>query len=208
MQLILSPLREEWKEKEMEEVQKLAGRISGEEKGIFGDLADVFTHILPGFFGPVEFLKTEKKEEAPLEFRLTPGEKEQLKALEENLGKNAFRTKMRLIYIGKRKGFDMSYISAFFGAIRQFNDLNSNTLKPSNLSKTYAYYVATDMRANYRRRKIYRRFRDRDMDGEKIVFSTTELATLWHFPNMNIKAPSLTRVESKKGSAPFNLPVK
>ena len=94
------------------------------------------------------------------------------------------------------------------GAIKQFSDLNSNSMKPDNGSKTYAYYVATDARQNYRRRKIYRRYRDRDMDGAKVVFSTTEMATLWHFPNMNIKAPSVTRVESKKGSAPFNLPVK
>jgi hypothetical protein len=208
LQFILVPLREEWREKEMQEVQKLAGRISGKGKGLLGDLADVFTHILPGIFGPVEFSKTEKKEEAPLEFRLTPMEKDQLKALEENLGKNVYRTKMRFLYIGKKKGFDMSYVSAFFGAMRQFSDLNANTLKPSSLSKTYAYYVATQTRADYRRRKIYRRYRDRDMDGEKIVFSTTELATLFHFPNMNIKAPSLTRVESKRGSAPFNLPVK
>jgi len=115
---------------------------------------------------------------------------------------------MRFIYIGKKKGYDMAYVSAFFGAVRQFSDLNLNTLKPDNQSKTYAYYVATEARANYRRRKIYRRYRDRDMDGYKAVFSTTELATLFHFPNMNIKAPSVTRVESKKGSAPFNLPVK
>jgi hypothetical protein len=208
VQWILSPLKEAWREDEMKEVQKLAGRIGKKEKGILDDLVDVFTHIFPGFFGPVEFPKTEKKEEAPLEFRLTPVEKEQLKALEENLGKNAFRTKMRFVYIGKREGFDKAYISAFFGAMRQFSDLNSNTLKPDNQSKTYAYYVATDARSNYRRRKIYRRYRDRDMDGYKAVFSTTELATLFHFPNMNIKAPSVTRVESKKGSAPFNLPVK
>jgi hypothetical protein len=208
VQYLFYPLKEVWREDEMKEVQKLAGRISGKEKGIFGDLADVFTNILPGIFGPVEFAAAEKKEEAPLEFRLTPMEKEQLKALEENLGKNAFQTKVRFIYIGKKKGFNKSYISAFFGAIKQFADLNSNALKPDNQSKTYAYYVATDMRSNYRRRKIYRRYKDRDMDGYKAVFSTTELATLFHFPNMNIKAPSITRVESKKGSAPFNLPVK
>jgi hypothetical protein len=208
VQYLFYPLKEIWRKDEMKEVQKLAGRVSRKEKGILGDLADVFTHIFPGLLGPVEFPKTEKKEEAPLEFRLTPVEKEQLKALEENLGKNSFKTKIRFIYIGKRKGFAMSYVNAFFGAIKQFADLNSNSLKPDNQSKTYAYYVATDMRSNYRRRKIYRRYKNRDMDGCKVVFSTTELATLFHFPNMNIKAPSVTRVESKKGSAPFNLPVK
>jgi len=208
IQWILCPLMETWRVDEMKEVQKLAGRINGETRGILSDLTDVITHIFQGMFGPVEFPKTEKKEEAPLEFRLTPVEKEKLKALEENLGKNAFRTKMRVIYIGRKEGFDSANVSALFGAIKQFHDLNSNSLAPDNQSKTYALYVAPDARVAYRQRKIYRRYRDRDMDGYKMVLSTTELATLFHFPNMNIKAPSLTRVESKKGSAPFNLPVK
>lgn len=208
IQWILCPLKEAWRDNNMKEVQKLAGRINGEPKGILGDMLDVITHIFPGIFGPVEFPKTEKKEEAPLEFRLTPVEKEKLKALEENLGKNVFQTKMRIIYLGKKEGFNMGNISALFGAIKQFYALGSNSLAPDNQSKTYAYYVATDSRISYRQRKIYRRYKDRDMDGHKIVFSTTELATLFHFPNMNIKAPSLTRVESKKGSAPFNLPIK
>ncbi len=207
LQYVFYPLKEVWREDEMKEVQKLAGRVSSQEKGILGDLWDVIAHIFPGMLGPVEFSKSEKKEEAPLEFRLTPGEKEQLKALEENLGKNAFKTKARFIYLGRKEGFDMSYPSAFFGALKQFADLNLNSLKPDNQSKTYAYYIATDRRADYRRRKIYRRYRDRDMDGYKAVFTTTELATLFHFPNMNIKAPSVTRVEAKKGSAPYNLPV-
>ena len=47
------------------------------------------------------------------------------------------------------------------------------------------------------------------MDGEggKLVMSTEELATVFHLPDMNVLAPSLTRVESKHGGAPSNLPV-
>ena len=207
LQIVTQPLPEKWRDDEMKLVQKLAGRVNGKKGGIWQDIVDVFSGILPGMLGPIEFSKSEKKDEQPLEFRLTPGEKEQLKALEENLGKNAYKIKMRVIYVGKKDGFDKSYVSAFFGALRQFNDLNLNNLKPENQSKTYASFVAVDQRLQMRKRRIYKRYKERDMTGKKFVFSTSELATVWHFPDMGVKTPALVRVESKKGSAPSNLPV-
>jgi hypothetical protein len=47
------------------------------------------------------------------------------------------------------------------------------------------------------------------MDGEggKLVMSSEELATVFHLPDMNVLAPSLTRVEAKRGGAPSNLPI-
>jgi len=207
LQIVTRPLAEKWRDDEMKLVQKLAGRISDESGGLLQDITDVFSNLLNALLGPVEFAKAEKKEQAPLEFRLTPGEKEQLKAVEENLGKNAYRIKMRVLYVGKKEGFNKSFVSAFFGALRQFNDLNLNNLKPSNESKTYANYVAVDQRLQMRKRKIYKRYKDRDMAGKKFVFSTSELATVWHFPDMGVKTPAVVRVDSKKGVAPPNLPV-
>jgi hypothetical protein len=198
----------------MKLVEKLAGRVNGKKKGgimsmLIQDLIDVFSHIFSGMLGPIEFSKSEKEEKAdqPLEFRLTPGEKDQLKAVEENLGKNAFKIKMRVIYVGRKEGFDKSYVTAFFGALRQFNDLNLNNLKPENQSKTYANFVAVDQRLQMRKRRIYKRYKERDTTGKKFVFSTSELATVWHFPDMGVKTPALNRVESKRGSAPSNLPI-
>lgn len=206
-QTIVQPLPEKWRDDEMKLVQKLAGRIENGKGGVFADLADVFANLFKAMMGPVEFTKAEKKEQQPVEFRLTPGEKEQLKAVEENLGKNAFKIKMRMIYVGRKEGFDKANITAFFGAMRQFNDLNLNNLKPENQSKTYASFVAVEQRLQMRKRKIYKRYKDRDMTGLKFVFSTSELATVWHFPDMGVKTPAVARVESKKGAAPSNLPV-
>ena len=207
LQIVTRPLPEKWREDEMKLVQKLAYRVSKGKRGFREDILDVLANLFKSMSSPVEFAKAEKKDEQPLEFRLTPGEKDQLKAVEDNLGKNAFKIKMRVLYLGRKEGFDKSYVSAFFGAMRQFNDLNLNSLKPCNESKTYASFVAVDARLQMRKRRIYKRYKERDMTGKKFVFSTSELATVWHFPDMGIKTPALTRVESKKGSAPANLPV-
>lgn len=207
LQYVIDPIAEAWRNDEMDLVKKLAGRISGPPMGVWDHLVDVLSNIPKAFSGPVEFAKTEKKEEQPLEFRLTPGEKEVLKALEENLGRNAYKIKMRLLVLGKREGFSKANVSAFFGTIKQFNDLNLNQFKPENNSKTATYYIMKKERLAQRQRKIYRRYKDRDMDGKKIILTTKELATVFHFPDIGVKAPSVTKIESKRGTAPANLPI-
>jgi hypothetical protein len=206
LQFVVKPLAETWKIKEMEIIQKLAGRISAPSGGIFQDIIDVFTHLFAGLLGPVEFAKTEKKEQQPLAFRLTPGEQEQLKAIEENLSKNMFKVKVRMVYFGKKEGFDMSFVSGFFGALKQFNDLNLNNLRPND-SKTTAHFVAIVPRLQAMKRRIFDRYRRRNTDGVNVIFSTSELATLYHLPDMGVMTPALPRVESKKGTAPANLPI-
>ena len=173
---------------------------------------DVIVSIPKAFFGPVEFAsatpeKAEKKDF--LEYQLTPVEKEVIKALETNIGKNVFGVRMRMIYIGKRKGFDRTFLSSFIGGIKQFNDGNYNGFKPNDASKTYANYLFIQSRLRYRQRKIFGRYKQRDSDpsSTKFVMSTSELATVFHVPDMNVTAPALSRVASKRGSAPQNLPI-
>jgi hypothetical protein len=172
-----------------------------------GHFWDVIANIPKALFAPVEFPGAEKKEQQPLEFRLTPVEKDILKAVEENLGKNAFKVKMRIIYLAKREVFNKPNVSAFMGALKQFNDLSLNGFKTNNVSKTYANYFFKESRLTYRKRIIYRRYRTRSMDDTKFVLSTKELATVFHFPDIGVKSPSITQVESKRGTAPGNLPI-
>jgi len=173
------------------------------------DLKDVLSNLLPALSAPVEFGAAEKKEQQPLEFRLSPGERDVLKAVEENLGKLMFSAKMRYLYIGRREGFDKSLgVSAFMGGIKQFNDDNMNSFKPEDASKTYANYIFKKSRLRYRQRKILRRYRNRQNDtGALLTLSTEELATLFHLPDMQVAAPSWGRIDAKRGGAPANLPV-
>lgn len=174
-------------------------------------VGDVLKNIFKGMSGQPEFgsLKEEAKELGPLEFRLTPVQRKVLEALENNLGRNMFRVKMRMMYIGRRENFDKTFVSALMGGIKQFNDSNLNGFKPEETSKTYANYVMSKSRLLYRQRRLFRRYRDRDRDNSAITFvlSTSELATVFHIPDMSVMAPALTRISAKRGGAPGNLPV-
>lgn len=211
LQYIVIPEKEKWNREEKKIVDEIAGRTKkspGIIEGFGKELGDVFSNIIPGLFGPVEFAKEAEKEESPLEFRLTPVEKDVLKAVENNMGKNMFLVKMRFVYLGKKENFDKANNAAsIMGSMKQFNDMNLNSFKPDDKSKTYADYLWTKPRVRFRQRKLFRRYRDRDPAGVIFRLSTEELATVFHMPDMSIVAPSVTYVEAKRGGAPANLPV-
>jgi hypothetical protein len=208
LQFVLQPLPEGVNKKKYTSViKKLKGEKDSTPLSLLDHLVDVITNIFNGLLGPVEFSKEEKKELGPLEFRLSPSEKEILKATEENIGKNLFITKMRVVFIGRRENFNKARVSSFVGALKQFNDMNYNQFKPNDVSKTYGIAMFGKSRADFRKRKIYARYKDRSMDGVNMIFSTKELATMFHFPDMGVKSPSVSRTAGKLGSAPSNLPI-
>jgi hypothetical protein len=209
LQYVLSPMPEG--DNKLDEYLKVVKKLKGEKEiestSHLGHLVDVGKNIFNGLLGPVEFATKEKNELAPLEFRLSPMEKEVLKATEENLGRNLFRTKMRYIYLSRKESWDSGFKGSVIGAIKQFNDMNFNQVKPEDVSKTYGKIFLTKPRADFRKRKIYDRYRNRNMDGTNIVLSTKELATMFHFPDMGVKSPSVSRTAGRLGSAPGNLPI-
>jgi len=216
-QMIITPLKPDFYNTGKALLDEIIGRaVKVAPSSVFGNVVsgvgEIATNIPKAFFGPVEFApstpeKPEKKDF--LDYQLTPIEKEVVKALEANIGRNVFGSRLRMIYIGKRKGFDRSFISAFFGGLKQFNDFNLNGFKPNDASKTYANYLFTESRLRYRQRKILRRYKFRapDSPAPMMALSTAELATLFHIPDMNVVAPSLPRVSAKRSSAPQNLPI-
>lgn len=218
LQYIITPIHERWHSTGQETVDEFLGRVEESKQGILGrlftDIGDILSNLGRGLLGgEVTFSATataEKKEEQPLEFRLSPGEKDVLKALQANLGKQMYKTRMRHLYIGRREVFSkQTGVSSFIGGIKQFNDQNLNSIVPDDLSKTYALYFLIEERTRFRQRRLLRRYINRDSDPQstRFLFSAEELATVFHIPDMAVLAPSLTRVSAKRGGAPANLPV-
>jgi hypothetical protein len=209
IQLVLQPLPETWrKEKPQQDVlAKLTGRETPPEKTILDHLREVFSSLWAGLFSAVEFKGAEKKEQQPLEFRLTPQEKDTLKAVEEKFGRNCFKTKFRFVLLGRKEVFGKMKPGTIIGAIKQFNDINVNQIKPEEISKTYGKIFGVEPRASFRKRKLYARYKSRNMEGVNMAMSAKELATIYHFPDISVKSPAVPRTMSRLGAAPANLPV-
>ncbi len=220
-QIVFSPVSEsKWHPESMEYINNLIGKgeSSKTKKSFFGYLGELL--VLPGnifrgmFVDGVELAAPEMgsveeitKEDFNVN-RLSPDEQEKVKAVYENISKIAFNTTARFVYTGKKESFNKALgVAGVMGAIKQFGDTNLNAFMPDPNSKTFALYHFTDTRLAFRQRKVVQNFRDRSFNQGTFVFNIEELATVYHFPDMSVKSPNVSRIDAKKGNAPSNLPV-
>lgn len=146
---------------------------------------------------------------------LTDAEKDTIKAIERSLGKNAFNTAIRCIYLGTKEAYKPSErIGAMNSMWRAYDDLNRNSIGvrwrtdfdwpwwQDPKGRRVLHYKKEEL-DHYKRRKYESRS---DADGEKIM-TTEELATIFHFPGKVVTTPSLARIPSKRSEAPSNLPI-
>jgi len=169
-------------------------------------------------FGPQE-----KKKEEPAflaELQLSPGEREIVSSMEKKIGSYVFETVMRFIYLGKKDVFFKPQIKSAFAFFAQFDTANLNGFKPwpetiTKIKKKWFLplnlFIAR--RLYLRKRHLFRNYIKRfppfwpKSDGP-FILSIEEMATIFHFPGqMSAPAPSVQRVEAKKGEAPASLPV-
>ncbi|MFH1171813.1 MAG: hypothetical protein V1778_04735, partial [bacterium] len=58
---------------------------------------------------------------------------------------------------------------------------------------------------NYKRREFYRKFTGKA--PKPFILNVEELASIFHFPVMTVKAPQLQKTEARRGEPPIRLPM-
>ncbi len=168
-------------------------------------------NVLKGFAGGELDAPTGAEAAETVEFninKLPPGTQELVLAIQENLSKPAFHTVIRFVYLGTKEGYNKALgVAGIMGSMKQIADVNLNDLIPSPKTKTFANYYFDEERLLYRKRKIVADYRGQSVSGMDFIMNTEELATLYHFPDMAIRNPAVTRVESRKEDAPAELPI-
>ena len=138
---------------------------------------------------------------------LTPGEKEVVKEIEMKIAKIGFETAIRFIYIDKSAAFSRANAAAVLGAFRQFNSQNLNGFKPRKKTITKAKGLLKNLRTIWKKKTLYRFYRERFIPKAVQILNTEELATIYHFPTKMVEAPMVYRIEAKKGEPPAGLPI-
>lgn len=220
LQMVFTPISEgEWYPQSVEYLNKLIGKEpkAKSSKSFFeylGELAVLPGNVLRGMFvaeaeltAPSAGAEDAAKEDFNIN-KLSPDEQEKVKAIYANIAKIAFKTTLRFVYVGKRDGFNKALgVAGVMGAIKQFGDTNLNGFMPDPRSKTFALYHFTQSRLAFRQRRVIQNYRDRSFAHGGFVFNIEELATVYHFPDISVKSPNVSRIDAKKGSAPANLPI-
>jgi len=220
IQFLVRAAGDEWKEEANDLVLDLIGRKKKKKTSsnpfsfIISELADVGRYIIFGFFSAVnpveegEKDKTKEEESISLMLHLSPGEKDVVTAIDNSTKKPGFETDIRWMYLAKRDIFDkVRGCGICFSYFAQFGSQDLNYLIPDGNTKTSAYYFLTEFRKAIRKRKLLRKYKRREFDEKGYVLNVEELATIFHFPTIEVKAPVAPRVEAKKGKPPAGLPI-
>ena len=165
----------------------------------------------------------------------TQREKDVVTAIEDNISKIGFEVIIRFLYLAQRDVFAKPNVSAVIGCYKQFNTQHLNGFKPNKkiTSKINYKIQLKGPREIYRKRKILAAYKKRDfvqqskvikylrplfferlpilnwfsIRSQPFVFNIEELATVYHYPGMMVKAPLIPKVEARKAEPPMQLPV-
>lgn len=188
---------------------------------------------LQWLFGPIEAIldavglipapepKPEEKKEFNLQ-NLSPAQKKVLEQVEFKLAKLGFKTGIRILYSARKEAFNGSRIASVTGMFKQLYYNNLNSFKPGNMTRdkgVLKWLFPDDVgffaspRVVKKKKKMLAAYHARTFPkkGKKemvVILNTEELATLWHLPGLNVKAPLMPRVQAKKGQPPAILPTR
>ncbi|MCX6764105.1 MAG: hypothetical protein NTU58_00120 [Candidatus Nealsonbacteria bacterium] len=157
--------------------------------------------------------KMEEETIIPPEMKLTPGERDIVKAIEDKIAKFGFVTFIRFLYLAKKDVFFKPKARIPYGYFKSVSSEYLIVLKPLKKTMHKVHWLLKKSRTYVLKRVLFRRYSRRfstyfPKSGGTYVLNTEELATLYHFPGWRVApAPFVPRIEAKKGEAPAELPI-
>jgi len=191
IQIMIKPVKDKWQKK----CTKLAERIySGKKKRGFNPfeiLGDFLNMLFRG-----ESTDTKKDEDQK---KITPLTEETVKAIEKKSHSVGFDTVIRLVTSAKTKREATAQLKNIISSFAQFSTPHINAFKPTEKHSDKSLIV------NF----IFRFFKRTLLSMKKMILSTEELASLFHFPSIKYNlSPNIKWQNYKIAPAPDNLPDK
>ncbi|MDR3558133.1 MAG: hypothetical protein P4L61_01235 [Candidatus Pacebacteria bacterium] len=153
--------------------------------------------------------------------RITKGEEEIISAIERNVTKLGFDVGIRLMYIAKKENFNSSNPGGMQSMWKQYSAPHMNSLGTSDdlwferidmpwedmSGRTSENFSRQALEMYKRRSYFFPPYTHIHGHLKPMIMSSESLATIYHFPGAVVATPTLSRVPSKKGEAPANIPV-
>ncbi len=147
--------------------------------------------------------------------RLTQEERGRADALERKASKPQFETAIRFIYAARKGRFNGGNISSTLRSFAAFDVIGRNEIgyrwrtdfNHKWLSDPTGKRIAAYKKAELTDYKLRRHFNYAlGLKDNPCLFSSEEVATIWHLPGKVALTPTLSRVQSTRSEAPANLP--
>lgn len=143
-------------------------------------------------------------------FKITQLDRDEAEVLLNKTKKVGHGAKIRILYTAKKNAFVKTERTAMVkGVLNQYANLQYNRFA------LYIPQVPKDdyfwMRWSYtrRQRNLMAGYKGRSwgIGADPMFLNAEELASLWHFPTISIKAPLVKKTESKRSEPPVGLPI-
>lgn len=208
VQLLIKPVGDGWIKDTQKAVDKILGKEPKKNKNLIDSAFESIDSVLLGASAPPKEEKKEKK--------LTALEEEVIKAIGRKVSKIGFECGLRLMYVAKKEIFHRYHFAAVTGVIRQFSTAHLNSFKTNKGTLTFSKGKLSsifpsdrgffaDQIALEKKLSLFKDLKDRGYTDEEFILNTEELATIYHMPGVEVKAPLFPRVEAKKGQPPAGL---
>lgn len=218
-QWVLSPTaNDSWRKKGLEIINKLIGAKSKKTSSPLTSLANAPGQLAVGtyetitrtLFEPGASASKKNDNDPPsMMLHLPPNVRVVVEAVGMKISKLGFETKFRAVYLAKKGIFTKARVPGILGAVKQYNTMDMNGFKPDKKMKTSRDYFFVDRKVNALKRRILLgyKYRSNWSGRAKYVLNVEELASLWHFPVITVKAPQVKKSEAKRGEPPVALPI-
>jgi hypothetical protein len=216
LQIVLTPEGHHWAEHAAHEVDELAGKPIHHSTGILDFLLDLPIAVMGAFRDAIfpEEANTEHgpgaTEEKSNFMALTTGEKIVVEEAQKKLARLVFETKFRFIYFAPKEIMNAYRVCGpVFGALKQFNAMDLNSLTVGHVVTSGPTYYMVKRRLNKIKSHLMYAYKHRsNEEGDTpYILSTAEIATIFHFPSELVRAPLVSKTESKKAEPPARLPL-
>jgi len=217
VQFVLMPTNDDWQKKSVLEVKKLIGAkvapppVKGIDKMLDSAsdlLAGSINTFVPGYKPAAAAAPAKADSPNQIQY-MTTGERVVVEQIEIKASKPGFASKIRIVYVAPKEIFNKGKVSAgIVGAFRQYAISNLNGFKAEPNSKVAAGYFKVAETIAGKQSAIMKNYVKRSSGGggKPYILNVEELATLWHFPMIETKAPWITRSDFKRAEPPAFLP--
>ncbi len=210
VQFLISPTDSGWKDDGQKAVDKMMGKKVAQKGSPLDSLMWLPKGVAKELAGIFETGEAPKKDDKKDEFKMmnmSPGERQVLEAVQMKLSKIGFKTKIRAVYAGRHDVFSKKRFTALKGAMMQFNALNMNEFKSYGKVTPKSDYFYQRWSEPAKKMSIVARYRSRSGEGAPpYILNTEELATIYHFPMLDVKAPLIKKTDAKRAEPPSRLP--
>lgn len=143
-------------------------------------------------------------------FKLSPVQQDEAKAILRKTTKVGHAVKIRIVYAARKEVYKKGdRVTMVKGILNQYSHLNLNSFKTHGASIPKDDYFWQKWDYEKKQTTLMKAYQSRSwgVGANPFFLNTEELASLWHFPAISIKAPLIKKAEARRAEPPVGLPI-